>query len=428
MSTALATQSTALGSTQEEERAYLLGIMAEQLGIPAEDSHKPKVQALIANAVDRNREFGWKPGIHMHVQSFMANVKDDRNQNTGEKERVYVLVDGEKSWRDSIAQWRIQHGVILRYQRKPMSMQEVEIEARSMGFQKPIPNNAAGVWCRIIEHGVDNPNDPDFPEWSSGIWFGSIKTGTYFSNDNLPTGVTPRDVAIRRADKRSAMQSTFVLLPVDQRTPDERSADLARTHEAEAKYRNPTPPDTAQVQRYVVEEDGDILWASTEPEKRSTEPEKRSTEPVDVEFREGVPVDDEVDGSTEEVDGTEDNPFEDDDFSPYAELYHNPDYELADTTKSVMETLKKLQEESKRKMSASGYTMLRDRFVEEEIIFSGTPFTYFLEAATMTHIPGELPGALIGKALMEMLNDERKPALKQIGACVETIYMEMTEE
>jgi hypothetical protein len=422
MSTALAKQSTALAKTQEEERAYMLGIMAEQLGIPAEDSHNPKVQALIANAVDRNREFGWKPGIHMHAQSFMANVKDDRNQNTGEKERVYVLVDGEKSWRDSIAQWRIQHNVILRYQRKPMSMQEVEVEARSMGFQKPIPNNAAGVWCRIIEHGVDDPNDPDFPEWSSGIWFGHIKAGPYFSTDNLPTGVTPRDVAIRRADKRAAMQSTFVLLPVDQRTPDERSADLARAHEAEAAYRNPTPPDTVYTQRYQVEEDGDILWASTEQPGP-----KRSTEPVDVEFREGVPEDESTE-STESTVDVEDNPFEDDDFSPYADLVHNEDYELADTTRSVMDALKDLQEKSKRKMSADGYTMLRDRFVEEEIIFSGTPFTYFLEAATMTHLPGELPGALIGKPIMEMLNDERKPALKQIGACVETIYMEMTEE
>ena len=427
MSTALATQSTALATTQEQERAYLLGIMAEQLGIPAEDSLKPKVQGLIANAVERNREFGWKPGIHMHVQSFMANVKDERNQNTGEKERTYVLVDGEKSWRDSIAQWRIQHGVILRYQRKTMSKEELEVEVRSMGFQKQIPTNAAGVWCRIVEHGVDDPQDMDFPEWSSGIWFGFMKAGPYFKDDGIPTGVTPRDVAIRRADKRAAMQSTFVLLPVDQRTPDERSADLTRTHLAEMAHKNPTPPDTAQAQRYVVEEDGDILYA----QEGSTTPQAvdgGSTIEDDVEFREGVPVDDES-TETESTESTvDDNPFEDDDFSPYANLIHNGDYELADTTKSVMDALRNLQMTSKRKMSGDGYTKMRDRFVEEEIIFKDTPFTYFIEAATMTHIPGELPGALIGKVLMEMLNDGRQPALKQIGACVETIYMEMTEE
>ena len=431
MSTALTTQNNALQhlNVAEGERAYLLAIMAEQLGIPARDSQRPDVQALIANAVERNREYGWKPGVHMHVQSFNQKVKNDKNQDTGETIKKYTLVDGEKSWKDSLAQWRIQHGVNTRYQRKPMSRDELEAEVKSMGCDKPIPANAAGIWCRVIIMGEDDPKDPDFPMWSGGVWFGFSKAGTWWNVDGLPTGVTPRDVAIRRADKRSAMQSSLTLIPVDARTPEQRSNELTESLRHEASYKASTmPQDTAQSQRFVVEPTGDILYA-TEPERPAP---RASTDTVDddVEFREGVP--EEVDGeSTEsENESTVDNPFEEEGFSPYAEMITNEDFMISDVTKDKINELHELQATSTRRMSSDGYKMLRERFMQENVIFDGQgafPPLYFFEAMTATHLE-EVPGVKVGKPLMEMLaNDGDMAILKQVSVIVDSIYQDMRD-
>ena len=422
MTTQLATTSgTALEYVgSPDDRVYLMEIMAEQLGIPARDAQKQKVVALIANAVERNREYGWRPGIHMHVQAFTS--KDDR---TGEETVNYTLVDGEKAWKDSGAQWRLQHGLVWRYQRRAMTQDEVTAEAISMGCEKSkIAPNASGIWCRIVILGEDDPKDPENPFWSSGTWFGQIKVGKWFRTDGLPTGVTPRDVAIRRADKRAMMQSTLTLLPVDNLTPDERSAKLSAELRREHMSRNQRAPDTAQRQRFQYEDDGEVLWAvdnvaeaAVAEVEESTEPE--STDPEnDIDFSQG---------STEPK-STEPKSTEVESFSPYAELIHNPDYALADAAKGIIEIFKGLEEQSTRQMSAVGWDKLVQKLRDLEVLFAGkaaAPVLYFFEALTATYLGEKRPGEKIGKPLLATLEyPDQLKAMRQIASCVQTIYEE----
>ena len=75
--------------------------------------------------------------------------------------------------------------------------------------------------------------------------------------------------------------------------------------------------------------------------------------------------------------------------------------------------------------------MLRDRFLEEHVIFQGDgafPPLYLFEAMTATKLDG-MPGVKVGKPLIEMLsNDGDMAILKQVSVIVDTIYTESLEE
>jgi len=236
-----------------EERQYLVEVMLEQLGIPGAEAHRADVIAVAATAAQRNIEYGWMPGVHMHVQSY--NPKDGPTK--------YVLVDGEKAWKDSAARWRTIHGINWRFQRRPMTREELKEEIRLTGFevQKAAPHSF-GIWSRVLIIGEDDPDDLDNPVSAAGLYFGAIKVGRYWKDDLLPTGTSSRFVATRRADKHALMQSTLTLIPLDDKTPQERAEILANNLAVEYEVRNPLPANSPNLRREV---DGNVLFPDSPP-------------------------------------------------------------------------------------------------------------------------------------------------------------------
>lgn len=242
------------------ERQYLIEIMTESLGIPARDASRTDVLALLANAAQRSLQYGWLPGVHMHVQKFESKAsKEARAANPKlEPQYTYTLVDGEKAWKDSGARWMYAHGILWRYQHKPMSRAEVVEEARLIGLpEKEIAGNAYGIWCRILMPG-DDAADPDTPMWSAGVYLGKIRVGNYFNLDALPTGNSSREVARRRAAKRAMMESQLTLIPLDNRSTEERAAQLTDHLRMQAEQRRAAEAITVE-RKFNREPDGQIL-------------------------------------------------------------------------------------------------------------------------------------------------------------------------
>jgi hypothetical protein len=241
-----------------DERQYLLEVMAEQLGIPSSETSNPQALAVMANAVQRNIQYGWLPGVHMHVQSFI------KKKGTKDEEEVWTLVDGEKAWKDNANRWRIVHNVQWRLQHKLMTKEELEQNILLSGYTEkdgPISRAKYGIWSRVIIIGQDDPDNADDPLYAAGLWFGKIKTGNFWSDDRIPTGSTSRDVAIRRADKKALMQSQLTLIPLDDHTPQERIEALTAELEKikENKDRADAPLYRDDPEREV---DGDVLFAT----------------------------------------------------------------------------------------------------------------------------------------------------------------------
>lgn len=245
-----------------QERTYLIEIMAQQIGIPRSDAGRADVIALLGAAAQRTMQYGWVPGIHMHVQKFETDKSKKARERDPKLSPVYTytLVDGEKAWKDSGTRWR-DRGVNWRYQRKPMTLEEVAEEARLMGFTDKIASNSFGIWSRIIIEGQDDPNDQDNPFWSAGVYFGKVRAGKFWYFDALPSGTSARDVALRRADKHAMMQSQLTLLPVDDMGPSARIHKLEEALRNEAAARVRVEAIQQHPQRALVEDDGDMLWA-----------------------------------------------------------------------------------------------------------------------------------------------------------------------
>lgn len=271
-----------------DEREYLVRIMAETLGIPAKDALRDDVIALLGMAAQQAMTYGALPGIHLHVQKFETTAsKQKRKTNESlDPEYSYTLVQGEKLYKDSGARWRIQHGVQWTYQRKPMTPQELQEEARRMGFAGVVPPMAYGMWSRIIMIGIDDRDDPDNPLWSAGLYLGKRRVGDNWYNEDLPAGVSSRDVAIRRADKRAMMQSSLTLIPINSLPPEERLNQLTDHLRSEGSvHRGQISDIVARPPTYKVEDDGDVLWAK---EKTVTGKRVRTETIGDINFYRNV--------------------------------------------------------------------------------------------------------------------------------------------
>lgn len=287
-----------------EERQYLIGILAETLGIPSKETGRADVVAILGMAVQRTIQYGWLPGVHLHCQKFETSDSRKRRQSNpnAEPEYTYTLVDGEKAWKDSGTRWRILYGVNWTYNRKPMSREELLTHARQMGFGGELPGLAYGMWSRIILIGTDDPHDPENPIFSSGVFLGKRKVGSNWYDEDLPTQVTSRDVAIRRADKRAMMQSSLSLLPVDDMAPAARMENLTAHLRSEGAGHRDMGSYTSRPPQVVLEADGDMLWAAPETPaarlkvdpkndvdfERETRPRREATEPAQEEPVDGA--------------------------------------------------------------------------------------------------------------------------------------------
>lgn len=248
-----------------QERQYLIGVLAETLGIPAKDAERPDVIAILGMAVQRTSQYGWLSGLHMHCQKFETSESRNRRKSNpnAQPEYTYTLVDGEKAWKDSGSRWRILYGVNWTYNRKPMTRDELSEHARLMGYTQVLPPLAYGIWSRVIVIGTDDPKDPENPMYSSGVFLGKRKVGNNWYDEDLPTQVTSRDVAIRRADKRAMMQSPLTLIPLDDMTPAARMEKLVDHLRSEGSHPRDENAIITRQPQTLVEDDGDMLWATS---------------------------------------------------------------------------------------------------------------------------------------------------------------------
>lgn len=229
-----------------EERKYLMQVYAGMLGIPSSQASKTEVQAVIGKAVQRSVQYGWQPGVHMHTVGFWRKTQQGETPERQDG-KVYeiTLVDGEKAWWDSAARWRDERGVDWVPKYKEMTRQEVAHECKLQGM--PFDDGCYGVYCKIIIKGeIDNilslygvdERTPikdrmavvnaliDEIPWAAGVYTGKKRVGKYLNDDNLPTGTSAKDVAMRRAGKRAIMQSSLTLIPLDNFTEDQRVSQL----------------------------------------------------------------------------------------------------------------------------------------------------------------------------------------------------------
>jgi hypothetical protein len=266
----------------QEERGYLVEVYAGMMGIPASQAHKTEVQAVLGKAVQRSVQYGWQPGVHMHTVGFWRKAQQGETPERQDG-KVYSisLIDGEKAWWDSAARWRDERGIDWTPKYKPMTEAEVkrECELQSMPFN----NGCYGIYCKIVvKNEIDNMLDMygidastpvmdrikvvnaliDEIPWASGVYTGKKRSGKYLQDDNLPTGTSAKDVAMRRAGKRAIMQSSLTLIPLDNFTDDQRIAQLTAKLREEGNFKEQSTAMIAQKPEPPRESDGSLLFAS----------------------------------------------------------------------------------------------------------------------------------------------------------------------
>ena len=265
-----ADQSIMKALPSEKVRKSALYIMASDLGIPTDFVDNPQTSLMAATAImkalNMRLTYGAVPGIHVHAVKRNTKITDSAGNDRWVD--AWQIQDGEKLWKDSMVRHARDGGFRWAFDDKHMSRTELEDTIRGMGFTEAIPGNAAGVWSAVktenhVALGVE-------PIKVTGVWFGKIKNGFKWSNDNLPTGTSPADVALRRAHKRAIMSSEYGLKPLTDDTPEVRASEFVGE-----MVRRTADEDKASSMliRDDVEEMLDVDW---EPIDISPEEEKQS--------------------------------------------------------------------------------------------------------------------------------------------------------
>jgi len=265
-----------------EERQYLVGVYAGMLGIPASQTHKTEVQAVLGKAVQRSVQYGWQPGVHMHTSGFWRKAQQGETPERQDGKIYSIsLIDGEKAWWDSAARWRDERGIDWTPKYKPMSREQVQYECKLQDM--PFNDGCYGVYCKIVIKGeIDNMLDlygidestpvmdrievvnaliEEIP-WAAGVYTGKKRNGNFLSDDKLPTGASAKDVAMRRAGKRAIMQSSLTLIPIDNHTEDQRINQLTAKLREESRFKDQATAMIAQKPDPVREDDGSLMFAS----------------------------------------------------------------------------------------------------------------------------------------------------------------------
>jgi len=207
-------------------REAAMRIMAADLGIPASFVDDPQTALMattaIMKALNMRLTYGAVPGIHIHAVPRKSKIK--RPNGREEWVESFQIQDGEKLWKDSMSRHARMEGFQWAFSDKPMNRQEIEEYCRSIGYTDEIPGNAAGIFsCVKTSHHVALGVEP---MKVAGVWFGKVKQGYKWFSDNLPTGTSPQDVAMRRAHKRAIMASEYPLIPLTDSSPDERKNEF----------------------------------------------------------------------------------------------------------------------------------------------------------------------------------------------------------
>lgn len=279
--------------TPNEQRAALT-ILMQALNIPSRMlQDDPGIFGQLTKAVQFVGEYGFIPGEHIHAVPRSVKVTDE-DGNDKWVESVTIQL-GEKAWKASAAR----HGIDYEIQYRLMTKEELDAYCRSVGApysgNPSVSKYACGYFARVITRRMIEWKivNSDTPPWGSGVWLGVIKQGNKWHSDNLPTAVSPADVAIRRATKRAIMQSNLTLIPLDERRPEERYEALATgLHEQAAIQQREAQSGLVTIPKTEVDENGDILFAIPNPEaaeaarrkeaKPEPEPEPEADDLIDL--------------------------------------------------------------------------------------------------------------------------------------------------
>lgn len=229
----------------------------------------------LIKAATYTRDYGYKPGIHLHMQTFNARVKTGRVLGNGKDEwiteRRLALVIGEQAYKASAMLHAAATRDHIDFEETALTPDELDQYMRENHPDVERHANDRGARARVLSlnsMGMAREMGRAYePEWAVGValWLGvpkiynGEKTYPGGDKDRIPAGRTAADVARRRALKKAIM-ARYPLLPLDSLTADQR----ARRVLEQAMPDSPPPPghdDLIVTRRYDRDDNGQILTA-----------------------------------------------------------------------------------------------------------------------------------------------------------------------
>jgi hypothetical protein len=222
-----------------EMRNFILA-QAAVFKVDAELLRIPENVGEIVKAAQYTRHYGFMPGVDMHMQSFRSKVKRIHAKTGGEievwEDRLALIV-GEQAYKKSA---QVQANQQRDWIDVPPEVLSDEDAAAYLARNYPNVErheNDRVARARVLSVQAINMykmlGQPYDPEWSYGVclWLGEPKVyngkKSYpkADKDRIPNQRTPEDVAKRRAIKAAIMQK-YGLVPLDNRTPEQRMAQV----------------------------------------------------------------------------------------------------------------------------------------------------------------------------------------------------------
>jgi hypothetical protein len=288
MTTALATtsnQTRALARFgSEEEIKLLMTRQAAIFGVPQADINRPDVQASLIKATQYSINYGYLPGIHIHMIPFRKNDKQGGRDNWID---TYVPDLGEKAWKDSADRLAQMQGFKYLVETKEMTQAEIKA-ATAADPTSEYSEDDAGFKARVLrsDHAeiYKMMGQAYNPEWSYGFWRKKAKkkSNGEWLTDTVPTQRSPRDVAERRATK-AALMKVFTLVPLNDFEDSRRFRSLTTYVETETAVDDVL---IAQPQATHYDDDGLLMWGeATDGQYRTVD-----TDTGEVQFMQAPPV------------------------------------------------------------------------------------------------------------------------------------------
>lgn len=233
----------------------------------------PENIAEVVKAAQYTRDYGFMPGIHLHMQGpFNTEVMRKLPNGTSVKvsEKRMALVVGEQAYKAAARIQANKEGDHLEFEWEPLTEEAIAAYVEE-NMPKPfdLTKEDRGVRARVLSYkgaqiAISMGRKYD-PEWSYGFCFvkGHRKegqNGPYYpksDRDRIPSQRVALDVAMRRAIKAAIMQK-YHLVPLGEGTPEQRISQVMRTAAPDARngWMHARDADS----HAAVEDDGDVLF------------------------------------------------------------------------------------------------------------------------------------------------------------------------
>jgi len=247
----------------------------------------PENIAEVVKAAQYTRDYGYVPGIHLHMTPFRSKAKRKLpNGNTVEvwEDRLSLVV-GEQAYKASARYLAQQDGDHIDFEWEPLTPDEVRayVEA-NMPKDFELTDEDYGVRARVLSMkdaqirvtmGVKYD-----PQWSYGFCFmkgaprvnnQGVKSYPKSDRDRIPNQRVALDVAMRRAIKAAIMQK-YHLVPLDNQSKEQRVESVIQG--AQPSHGSDWLPAERDIQR---EPDGDVLFYDEPAHRQTTSHEDEDT-------------------------------------------------------------------------------------------------------------------------------------------------------